>query len=151
MGLPQEAIDRRIFDVQITDGFLRQHNLQVTKHFEIAPVWTIEPIEPAKRGPEPPIILTRLEDKQHDTLSLQINRSFSELTRQQQILSVFYLGQLSYEQGSLESVTLTSSLRPQTIHTIVDVLQYSRKGNYSQLIIDLADDNGWLYMRFPQG
>lgn len=155
MGLPKEAVDSSVVDYKITEDFLHRHNLQVTKHFENTPtlVWAVESIDYPLHleRPEAPIVLTRLVDKQHDTISIRVNRSFSELTSQQQILSVYYMGQLSYEQGSLDSVTLAGSLRPQTIHTIVDVLRYSKKGNSPQLIEDLGDDNGWVYMRYPRG
>ena len=156
MGLPQEAIERRITDGKITEDFLHRHNLQVTRHFENAPtlVWTIEPIEDYPsylKWPGPPIVLTSLVDKERDVVSIRVNRSFDKFPRQQQILSVFFMGQLSSEQGSLDSIDLASRLQPQTLHIIIDVLQYSRESNFSQLIEDLSDANGWRYVRFPQG
>jgi len=155
MALPKEAQDRTVLDRKISEDFLHGRNLQVTKHFENAPtlVWAIEPIDSPSRleQPKPPIVLTRLEGKEHDTVSIRVNGSFTELTRQQQILSVYYLGQLSLEQGSLDSITLDENLRTQEMYTIIDVLEYSRNGDFGQLINDLGDENGWFYTRFPQG
>ena len=158
MGLAIEAIDRTAVDKKITENFLSLHNLQVTKHFENAPilVWTVEstgyPPPPLPKGAESPIILTRQIDKERDTVSIRVNRSFeSEFTRRQRILAVYYLGQLSLEHGSLNSVTFDASLSLQSEHTIIEVLDYSREGNFPQLINDLADENSWLYTRFPQG
>jgi len=156
MGLPKEATDRTVVDKKITEDFLHLHNLQATKHFEDAPTlfWTVESVDyPAHlKLLKPPIVLTRLEGKVHDTVSIRVNRSFeSDLTRQQQILAVYYLGQLSLEHGSLDSVTLDARLGLQTTHTIVDVLEYSREGDFHQLINDLVDENGWLYTRLQRG
>jgi len=156
MSLPKKATDRTIVDKKITENFLHLHNLQVTKLVENAPtlVWVVESIDyPSHlKRPEPPIVLTRLEGKEHDTVSIRVNRSFeSDFTRRQQILAVYYLGQLSLEHGSLDSVTLDARLGLQTTHTIVEVLKYSKEGNFHELINDLADENGWWYVRFPLG
>ncbi|KKU47612.1 hypothetical protein A2435_00865 [Candidatus Woesebacteria bacterium RIFOXYC1_FULL_46_16] len=155
MGLPKEA-DRTVADNKISEAFLYRHNLHVTKDLGHAPtlVWAVELLDPPSKTQErlePPIVLTRLVDKGRDIVSIRVNRSFSEFPREQQVLSVYYMGQLSYEQGSLDSVTLDGSLHLQTIHTIADVLEYSRKGDFSQFLKDLVDENGWRYVRFPLG
>ena len=155
MTLSKEVDYRADVELKINEDFLHRHNLQVTKHFENAPtlVWAIEPIDyPSHlKRPEPPIVLTSVVGDERDTVSIQVNRPFSEFTREQQILSVYYLGQLSYPQGPLRSVTLDMSLGSQTAHTIVDVLRYSIEGDFRQLINDISDEQGWYYVRFPQG
>jgi len=155
MVLPKEATDRTVVDNKLTEDFLHLNNLQVTKDLENTPtlVWAVEFLDypSTQERTEPPIVLTRLIDKGRDTVSIQVNRSFTEFTREQQILSVYYMGQLSYEQGPLDSFTLDGSLARQTIYRIADVLKYSRKGAFGQLLKDLSDENGWHYVRFPQG
>src|SRR3972149_8601640 len=122
MALPIEVDYRADVEMKINEDFLRRRNLQVTKHFENAPtlVWAIEPIDyPSHlKRPEPPIVLTSVVGDERDTVSIQVNRPFSEFTREQQILSVYYLGQLSYPQGPLRSVTLDMSLGSQTAHAV---------------------------------
>src|SRR3989344_3699415 len=164
MGSRIEATDGTVVDKKITENFLHLHNLLVTKFFENAPtlVWEVEsldnPYYPSHiRRPNPPIVLTRLAGKnkdpfaRHDTVSIQVNRSFTEFKRRQQILAVYYLGQLSLEHGSLDSVTLDQRLGPQTLHRIIDVLQYSTNSDVAQLLNDLADEHGSRYTRFPLG
>jgi len=155
MALPKEVDKSSVVENKITEDFLHRRNLQVIKHFENAPtlIWAVEYLDyPSDlERPDPPIVLIRSVDKNRDIVSIRVNSSFSRFKRNQQIMSIYYIGQLSYEQGSLDSVTLDGSLQLQTIHTIADVLQYSRKGDFSQLLNDLADENGWLYTRLPRG
>jgi len=157
MGLAKEVGDRTVVDskiTKITEDFLHLHNLLVTKHLEKLPtlLWAVELMDrpSTEERTEQPITLTRWVDKERDTVSIQVNRTFSEFPRKQQILSVYYIGQLSKEQGFVEpQITFHGSLDLQTRHTILEVLSYSRSRDHVQLMHDLADDGGWNYVRFP--